>query len=190
MATYNTSEFKKGIKVMVDGDPYLMLECQFVKPGKGQALYRTKLRNLLRDTVIERTYKSGDSLDAADIHDTDMQYLYQNGDSFVFMDPKTFDQPELTKEQVGDYARWLKEGLVCRVTFWNEKPITMEPPKQLILRVDYTEPGFKGNTATNITKPAKVETGAEVGVPPFINVGDMIKVDTETGEYLERVRVD
>jgi elongation factor P len=188
MASYNTSDFKKGIKVMVDGDPYLMIECNFVKPGKGQALYRTKLKNLLRDTVIERTYKSGDSLEAADVHESQMQFLYRDGDGFVFMDPDTFDQPTLTKEQVGDDAKWLKDGLICSIVFWNEKPIAFSPPNHLVLKVEYAEPGARGNTATNVTKPAKLETGAEVQVPIFIDTGEWIKVDTRTGEYIERAK--
>lgn len=188
MASYNTSDFRKGIKIQLDGDPYLMLECNFVKPGKGQALYRTKLKNLIRNTVIERTYKSGDSLEAADVRDVDMQFLYRDGENFVFMDPDTFEQPTLTKEQVGDNAKWLKDGLTCSITFWNEKPIDFSPPNQLVLKVEYTEPGARGNTATNVLKPARLETGAEVNVPIFIEAGEFIKVDTRTCEYLERAR--
>lgn len=188
MASYNTSDFKKGIKVQIDGDPYLMIECNFVKPGKGQALYRTKLKNLIRNTVLERTYKSGDSLEAADVRDESLQFLYRDGENFVFMDPDTFDQPSLTAEQVGDDAKWLKDGLVCSITFWNEKPIAFSPPNQLILKVEYAEPGARGNTATNVTKTAKLETGAEVQVPIFIETGEYIKVDTRTSEYIERAK--
>lgn len=188
MASYNTSDFKKGIKVMVDGDPFLMIECNFVKPGKGQALYRTRLRNLIRDNTIERTYKSGDSLDAADVEDVSMQFLYRDGANFVFMDPDTFEQPTLTAEQVGDEAKWLKDGLMCQITFFNGKAITFSPPNHLVLRVEYAEPGARGNTATNVTKTAKLETGAEVQVPIFIETGELIKVDTRTSEYLERVK--
>lgn len=188
MASYNTSDFKKGLKVMVDGDPYLMVECNFVKPGKGQALYRTKLKNLIRNSVIDRTYKSGDSLEAADVRDEQLQFLYRDGDNFVFMDPETFDQPILTKEQVGDEAQWLKDGLVCNITFFNDKPIAFAPPNHLVLRVEYTEPGARGNTATNVNKKARLETGAEVAVPIFIETGELIKVDTRTKEYIERVR--
>lgn len=190
MASYNTSDFKKGIKVMLDGDPYLMVECNFVKPGKGQALYRTKLRHLLRDTTIERTYKSGDSLEAADIHESPMQYLYRDGDNYIFMDPDTYDQPAVPSAVVGEAAEWLKDGLTCNITFFNERPISVAPPNHLVLRVEYTEPGARGNTATNVSKPAKLETGAEVQVPIFINPGELIKVDTRTHEYIERVRED
>lgn len=188
MTSYNTSQFRKGLKVLLDGEPYLIMECEFVKPGKGQALYRTKLRNLLKNTVIDRTYKSGDSIEAADVRDTDMEFLYRDGGNFVFMDPETFDQPSLTAEQVGDDAKWLKDGLRCNITFWNDRPIAFSPPNQLVLRIEYTEPGARGNTASNVTKAAQLETGAEVQVPIFIETGDLIKVDTRTGEYIERVR--
>ena len=188
MPSYNTSQFRKGLKVLLDGDPYLMIECNFVKPGKGQALYRTKLRNLLKNTVIDRTYKSGDSIDGADVRDTELQFLYFDGNNYVFMDPETYDQPALTADQVGEDAKWLKEGMTCGVTFWNDQPIALSVPNHLVLRIEYTEPGAKGNTATNVTKPAKVETGAEVQVPNFVETGELIKVDTRTGEYIERVR--
>jgi elongation factor P len=188
MATYNTSELRKGLKVEIDGVPFVVMECQFVKPGKGQALYRLKLQNLLRGTTIERTLKSGDNIDAADVREDDMQYLYRDGDNFVFMDPKTFDQPSVPKELVGDNAKWLKDGLNVKMLFHNEKPISVDPPAQLVLRVEYTEPGARGNTATNVTKEAKLETGALVQVPIFIEAGELIKVDTATSEYIERVR--
>ena len=190
MGSYNTSEFRKGLKVQVDGEPYLMIECNFVKPGKGQALYRTKLRNLLKNTVVDRTYKSGDSIDSADVRDSELEFLYQDGNNYVFMDPETFEQPSLTAEQVGDDAKWLKDGLKCQITFWNDKPIAFAPPKHLVYRVEYTEPGAKGNTATIVTKSARLESGAEVQVPIFIETGNLIKVDTRTAEYIERVRED
>lgn len=188
MPSYNTSDFRKGLKVEVDGEPYLMVECNFVKPGKGQALYKCRLRNLIKNTVLDRTYKSGDSIDAADIREAEMQYLYRDGDNFVFMDPETFDQPVLTAEQVGEDAKWLKDGLMCQIMFWNDKPIAFAPPAHLVYRVEYTEPGARGNTATNVTKPARLETGAEIQVPIFIDTGELIKVDTRTGTYIERVK--
>lgn len=188
MASYHTSDFRKGIKVEIDGDPYLMVECNFVKPGKGQAIYKCKLKHLLRGSVIDRNFKSDDSLPGADVRDEEMQFLYRNGETFVFMDTETFEQPELTAEQVGDAGQWLKDGLMCNITFYNDKPISVSPPNHLVLEVVYTEPGARGNTATNVSKPAKLETGAQVNVPIFINQGDKIKVDTRTGEYIERVR--
>jgi len=186
--SYNTSEFKKGLKVQIDGDPYIMIECNFVKPGKGQALYKCKLRNLLRGTVLDRTYKSGDSLEAADITSIDAQYLYKQGEQFVFMDQENYEQYELSKEQVDDAWKWIKEGTVCSMLLYNGNPISMEPPPHMALLVEYAEPAVRGNTATNLTKPVKLETGAEVLVPAFIEQGEIVKVDTRTGEYLERVK--
>jgi elongation factor P len=188
MSVFHTSDFRKGIKVEIEGEPYIMTECNFVKPGKGQALYKCKLKSLIKGSVLDRTFKSDDSLQAADVREAQMQYLYRNGDNFVFMDPDTFDQPELTAEQMGDTAKWLKDGLTCSIVFYNDRPISVEPPNHLVLEVTYAEPGARGNTATNVTKGATVETGAEVQVPIFINQGDKIKVDTRTGEYIERVR--
>jgi elongation factor P len=188
VATYNTSQFGKGLKVQMDGDPYLMIECLFVKPGKGQALYKCKLRNLVRNTVIDRTYKSGDSIEAADIEEIDAQYLYRQVDTFVFMDNKSYEQYELSKEQVDDAWRYLKEGMICSMLLFNNNPIGVTPPNHVVLKVEYCEPGAKGNTATNVTKPCKVETGAEFDCPSFVEMGDMIKIDTRTGEYLERAR--
>ena len=188
MPAYNTSEFKKGLKVQIDGDPYILIECNFVKPGKGQALYKCKLRNLLRGTVLDRTYKSGDSLDAADISSIDAQFLYKQNDLFVFMDNATYEQYELSAEQVDDAWRWLKEGTVCSMLLYNGNPISMEPPNQMVLKVEYAEPSVRGNTATNLTKPVKLETGAEVMVPAFIEQGETIKVYTRTGDYLELVK--
>jgi len=188
VASYNTSEFRKGLKVQLDGDPYIMIECNFVKPGKGQALYKCRLRNLLRGTVLDRTYKSGDSLDAAVIDEIQAQFLYHQQDHFVFMDNESYEQYELTAEQVDDAWRYLKEGMVCNIVLHNNTPISITPPNHVVLKVEYCEPGAKGNTATNVTKPCKVETGAEFGCPFFVNIGDLIKIDTRTGEYLERVK--
>ena len=188
MATYNTSEFRKGLKVQLEGDPYLMIECNFVKPGKGQALYKCKLRNLLRGTVLDRTYKSGDSLEAAEIDEIQAQFLYRQLDQFVFMDNQSFEQYELSKEQVGDAWKYLKEGMVCSMVLFNNRPISISAPNHVVLRVEYCEPAAKGNTATNVTKPCKVESGAEIPCPVFVDMGDLIKIDTRTGAYIERVK--
>ena len=188
MASYNTSEFRKGLKVQMDGEPYSMIECNFVKPGKGQALYKCKLRNLIRNTVIDRTYKSGDSIEAADVEEIEAQYLYRQADTFVFMDTKTYDQYELSTEQIDDGWRYLKEGTICSMLLFNNNPIGMTPPNHVVLKVEYCEPGAKGNTATAVTKPVQVETGAEFECPGFVEIGDLIKVDTRTGQYIERVR--
>jgi len=188
VASYNTSQFRKGLKVQMDGDPYLMIECNFVKPGKGQALYKCKLRNLVRNTVLDRTYKSGDSIEAADIQEIEAQYLYRQADTFVFMDNQSYEQYELSKEQVDDGWRYLKEGMVCSMLLFDNNPIGMTPPNHVVLKVEYCEPGVKGNTATNVTKPCKVETGAGFDCPSFVDMGDLIKIDTRSGEYVERVK--
>jgi elongation factor P len=188
VASYNTSDFRKGLKVQIDGDPYLMIECNFVKPGKGQALYKCKLRNLIRGTVLDRTYKSGDSLEAADIEEIAAQYLYRQGDHFVFMNNESYEQYELESQQVDDAWKYLKEGMECAMVLFNGTPLTLTPPNHVILRVEYCEPGAKGNTASNVTKPVKVETGAEFICPSFVEMGELIKIDTRTGEYIERVK--
>ena len=188
MATYKTNDFRKGLKVQIDGEPYLMIEMNFVKPGKGNALYKCKLRNLVRNTVVDRTYKGGDALEAADVEEIDTQYLYRQGDTFVFMDSSSYEQYELTADQVGDYWKYLKESLSVGMVLYNGNPITLTPPNHVELEITECEPGAKGDTATNVTKPAKVETGAEVLVPIFIKQGNVIKVDTRTGDYVERVR--
>ncbi len=188
MASYNTSDFRKGLKVQIDGDPYLMIECNFVKPGKGNALYKCKLRNLLKGTVLDRTYKGGDSLESADISEIEAQYLYRQGDVFVFMDTTTYDQFELTEEQVDDTWKWIKEGTNCSMMLFNDTPIAVSPPNHVVLKIEYCEPAVRGNTATNLTKPVKLETGAEIMCPAFVELGESIRVDTRTGEYIERVR--
>ena len=188
MAVYKTSEFRKGLKVQIDGDPYLMIEMNFVKPGKGNALYKCKLRNLIRNTVLDRTYKGGDSLEAADVEETDVQYSYRQGDTFVFMDNTTYEQYEFSAEQIDDAWKYLKEGMVCQMTLYNDSPISLSPPNHVELKIEYCEPGAKGNTATNVTKPCKVETGAEFPCPAFVEMGDLVKIDTRTGEYIERVK--
>ncbi len=188
MAVYKTSDFRKGLKVQIDGDPYLMIEMNFVKPGKGNALYKCKLRNLIRGTVLDRTYKGGDSLESADVEEIGCQFLYRQGDTFVFMNTTTFDLYELSIEQVDDAWKYLKEAMQCSMVLFNGNPITMTPPNHVELKVEYCDPGVKGDTATNVTKPAKVETGAEIICPSFVNIGDVIRVDTRTGAYVERVR--
>ncbi|HBT76935.1 MAG TPA: elongation factor P, partial [Planctomycetaceae bacterium] len=165
MPSYNTSDFRKGLKVQIEGDPYIMIECNFVKPGKGQALYKCKLRNLTRGTVLERTYKSGDSLDAADINEIDAQFLYQMGDTFSFMDNVSYEQYELSRDVIDDAWKYLKEGMLCKMMLYNNNPMGITPPNHVVLKVEYTEPAVRGNTATNVTKPAKVDTGAEIMVP-------------------------
>jgi elongation factor P len=188
VASYNTSDFKKGLKVQIDGDPYLMVECNFVKPGKGNALYKCKLRNLLRGTILDRTFKGGDSLEAADVTEISAKFLYRQQDTFVFMDNSSYEQYELSKEQVDDAWKYLKEDTDCQMVLFNNNPISVSPPNHVVLRVEYCEPSVKGDTATKLTKPVKLETGAEIVCPAFVEIGDMIKVDTRSGEYLERAK--
>ena len=187
MSTYNTSEFRKGLKVLIDGEPYLMVDTEFTKPGKGQAVYRTKLKNLVRGNVIDRTYRSGDKIDGADVSEETLQYLYNDSKNWFFMNQETFEQYSIPKDNLNDADKWLKDGTAVDVTFWNDQPLTLDAPKHVELAVAYCEPGAKGNTATNVQKPAKLETGAEITVPFFINIGDVVKVDTRSGEYIERV---
>jgi elongation factor P len=186
VASYNTSDFKKGLKVQIDGDPYLMVECNFVKPGKGNALYKCKLRNLLRGTILDRTFKGGDSLEAADVTEISAQFLYRQQDMWVFMDNANYEQYELTGDQVDEAWKYLKEGMVCSMVLFNNGPISVSPPNHVVLKVEYAEPAVKGDTATKLTKTVKLETGAEITCPAFVEMGDMIKVDTRSGEYLER----
>jgi elongation factor P len=188
VASYNTSQFKKGLKVQIDGDPYLMVECNFVKPGKGNALYKCRLKNLLRNTILERTYKGGDALEAADITEIAAQFLYRQGDLWVFMDNISYEQYELNKDQVDDAWKYIKEGMVCQMVLFNNQPISVTPPNHVVLKIEYCEPAVRGNTATNLTKPCRVETGADITCPAFVEIGELIKVDTRDGEYLERVK--
>jgi elongation factor P len=188
VASYNTSDFRKGLKIQIDGDPYLMVECNFVKPGKGQALYKCRMKNLIRGTTLDRTYKSGDSLEAADITEIEGQYLYRQGEKWVFMDTTSFEQYELNADQVDDAWKYLKDGMMCQLLLFNDTPISLTPPNHVILNIEYCEPAVRGNTATGVTKPVRVETGADILCPAFIEMGDVIKVDTRTGEYIERVK--
>lgn len=188
MPQINAGDFKKGTKIVLEGEPYDMMECNFVKPGKGSALYKCKLRNLLKNTIIDRTYKSGDSLEAADVRKGEGQFLYKDRGGLTFMDTETFDQNSVPEAVVGDSAKWLLDGTVCTLMYWNERVIEVIPPSHMSLRVTYTEPAARGNTSGNITKAATVETGATVAVPAFIEQDEVIRVDTRTGEYIERVK--
>jgi elongation factor P len=188
VATYSTNEFRKGLKIQIDGTPYQMVEMNFRKPGKGAALYECKLKNLIRGTVTDKTYRAGQSLEVADVSEFTAQYLYRQGDGFVFMKNDDYEQYELTPDQVGDEARFLKEGLDCQLVIYNDNPIAVTLPNHVVLQVEYCEPTVKGNTATNVQKPVKLETGAEIGAPAFINIGDWLRVDTRTGDYIERTK--
>jgi len=188
MAIYSTNEFKGGLKVMLDGDPCAIIENEFVKPGKGQAFNRVKIRNLKTGRVLEKTFKSGETLEGADVLETDMQYLYTDGEFWHFMDPNSFEQVSADAAAVGDTVKWLKEQDICTLTLWNGTPIIVEPPKFVVLTITDTDPGLKGDTSGSGGKPATLETGAVVRVPLFVQIGEAIKVDTRTGEYVSRAK--
>lgn len=188
MPQINAGEWRKGTKVILEGDPYEMLECNFVKPGKGQALYKLRLRNLLKGSILDRTFRSGDSLEAADIRKSDGQFLYKDANGFVFMDNGSYEQYTIPAEICEEKARFLMDGMICELLFWNDQIIDMDPPSHVVMEITYTEPAVRGNTATNVTKPATVTSGATIQVPAFVGQGERVKVDTRTGEYVERVR--
>jgi elongation factor P len=188
MATYSTNEFKGGLKIMLDGDPYSIVENEIVKPGKGQAFNRVRIKNLKTGRTIEKTFKSGDSVEAADVVDVEMQYLYNDGEFWHFMDPATFEQMAATAVVVDDAKLWLKEQSLCEITLWNGVPLSVTPPNFVVLTVTETDPGMRGNTAQGGTKPAKLESGAVVNVPLFIDQGEAIKVDTRNRAYVSRAK--
>jgi len=188
MATFSTNEFKSGLKVMLDGDPCTIMENEFVKPGKGQAFNRVKLRNLKTGRVIERTYKSGETIEGADVVDTVMQYLYADGEFWHFMVPDTFEQYAAGESALADSAKWLKDQDVCTVTLWNNQPLSVTPPNFVVLKITETDPGVRGDTSSGGSKPATLETGAVVRVPLFLEEGELIKVDTRSGEYVARAK--
>ena len=189
MASYSTNEFRSGLKVLLDGDPCVILENEFVKPGKGQAFNRVRLRNLMSNRVWERTFKSGESLEGADVVERDMEYLYTDGEFWHFMvTDGSFEQFAADGKAVGDCMKWLKEQDVYQVTLYNGAPLSVTPPNFVELEVVDTDPGMKGDTAQGGSKPATLSTGAVVSVPLFITIGEVLKVDTRSGEYVSRVK--
>ncbi len=188
MATYTTNQFKGGLKLMLDGEPYSIVENEFVKPGKGQAFNRVKLRNLKTGKVLDRTFKSGESVEAADVLETELQYLYNDGEHWYFMDTETFDQVAANRAAMGDADKWIKEQDVCDVTLWNGEPLQVDPPAFVELKVIETDPGVRGDTSSGGSKPATVETGAVVRVPLFLEEGEIIRIDTRKAEYVSRVK--
>ncbi|UQA61990.1 elongation factor P [Polyangium aurulentum] len=185
----DTSDIRKGIKLMLDGnkDPYVVVEFQFVKPGKGQAFTRVKLKNMVSGAVLERTLKSGEKIEIANVEQRQMQYIYPEGSDFVFMDPATGEQFTIGGDKIGDDSRWLSDGLKVDVTLHEGNPIGVDLPASVVLQITNSEPGVKGDTASGATKPATVSTGATVNVPLFVKEGEWIKIDTAEGRYLERV---
>lgn len=187
MAQATTNEFRTGLKVELDGQPYIMVYNEFVKPGKGQAFNRTKLKNLFTGRIVEKTFKSGDKIELADVHETSMRLLYEDADGFVFMDDESFEQFTVGTESVADVKQWLKEDTIYEVIFYKGSPVLVTPPTFMELKITETTPGERGDTSGRVLKPATVETGAEIQIPIFINEEEIIKVDTRTGEYVSRV---
>jgi len=188
MASYSTNEFRGGLKLLLDGDPVSIIENELVKPGKGQAFNRVKLRNLKTGRMVERTFKSGESVEAADVVDVDMEFSYNDGEFWYFMDPNTFEQVGAGDAAMTDAAKWLKGQELCTVTLWDGSPLMVTPPNFVELVVTETDPGLKGDTAQGGTKPATLESGAVVKVPLFIEQGEVLKVDTRSGDYVSRVK--
>ena len=187
MATYDTSDIRKGLKVMMDGSPWNIVEFQFVKPGKGAAFTRTKFKNLLTGSVVERNIRSGEKMESADVEVKQMQYLFKDGEFFTFMDTTNYEQVAIPSETIGDDALFMPEQTVVDILFFDGRAVGVTLPNFIEQKIVSTDPGFRGDTATGSTKPAKIATGATVNVPLFMNVGDTIKIDTRSGEYLERV---
>ncbi|MCE0557059.1 MULTISPECIES: elongation factor P [Motilimonas] len=188
MATYSTSDFRSGLKIMLDNEPCAIIENEFVKPGKGQAFNRVRIRRLLSGKVLEKTFKSGESVEAADVMDYDLAYLYNDGEFWHFMNNDTFEQVAADAKAVGDQGKWLIEQDICTITTWNDNPIAVTPPNFVEIEVTETDPGLKGDTAGTGGKPATLATGAVVRVPLFIQIGEVIKVDTRSAEYVGRVK--
>ncbi|WP_309567571.1 elongation factor P [Coxiella-like endosymbiont] len=188
MPIYSTNEFHSGLKVIIDGDPCSIIENEFIKPGKGQAFNRVKFRNLKTGRVLERTFKSSETLPSANVVEVEMQYLYNDREFWHFMVPETYEQYAATSKIVGDTKQWLKKETLYTVTIWNGSPLSVHPPKFVELKIIETEPGVRGDTVTHGTKPAKLESGTIVRVPLFLNKGEVIKVDTRRGEYVSRAK--
>jgi elongation factor P len=188
MGSISTNEFKSGVKIILDNDPFSIVENEMVKPGKGQAFNRVRVRNLKTGRVIERTFKSGDTVETADVLEADMQYLYTDGEFYHFMVPDTFEQFTASKSAMGESAQWLKDGSNCVVMLWNGVPLNVTAPAHVELKIVQSDPGVRGDTATGGGKPATLETGAVVRVPLFIDEGETIRVDTRTGQYIARAK--
>ena len=186
--SYSTNDFRSGLKIILDGEPYNIVENEFVKPGKGQAFSRVRVRNLKSGRIIDRTFKSNETVEEADVFEFDVQYLYNDGALWHFMHPETFEQYAADEIQVGEAAQWLSEQDTCRMMLWNGQPLTVEPPNFVELKITETDPGVRGDTSGGGGKPATVETGAVVRVPLFVAEGEVIKIDTRTGEYTARVK--
>ena len=186
-SVYMAGDFRNGTTFEMDGNVYRVVEFQHVKPGKGAAFVRTKLKNVINGSVLEKTFNPSEKYPGAEIEKRDMQYLYQDGDLYYFMDNNTYEQIPLNEEQIGDALKYMKENMDMKILSYKGKVFAVEPPMFVELEVTYTEPGFSGNTTTTSGKPAKLENGLEISVPLFVEIGDKIRIDTRTGEYMERV---
>jgi elongation factor P len=183
----DVSELKKNAKLEIDGHPWIVTDYQFVKPGKGQGLYKCRIKNMITGAVIDRTWRSGEKLEAADVESRQFQYLFGGPDGYTFMDNASYEQIELSSELVGDDSRFLMDQLPVDILFFKGRPVGVTLPGHVIMEIVDSEPGVKGDTATNVTKAATVQTGLQVQVPIFLRIGDRIKISTETGNYVERV---
>lgn len=185
---YDTSDIRKGLKITIDGVPFVFVEFQFVKPGKGQAFTRSKMRNMISGSIMEKTWKQGEKFPRADLEERQMQFLYKEGEDFVFMDTGNYEQIQLGADQMADTAEYLLDGTMVDILLFEGRAIGITPPTFVELKVVETEPGFKGDTSGNTGKPATMNTGLKVQVPLFVNEGETIRIDTRTGEYVERVK--
>ena len=185
---YEAGDLKKGLKIQIDGAPYVIVQFEFVKPGKGQALYKCRLKNMITGVQFDKTYRSGEKFEEANLEERNMEYLYAEGDNYCFMNSQTFEQEFVSKDQMGDTLDLLKDNTVCSVLFFDGKPIGVTLPNFMELKVVKSDPWAKGDTATGSTKPAILETGFQVQVPPFVEEGEILKIDTRTKEYVERVK--
>ncbi len=188
MATYNTNSFKSGLRIILDRDPYIIMENEFVKPGKGQAFNRVRVKNLKTGKTIDKTFKSGENVEAADVMDTDMQYLYTDGEFWHFMVQDTFEQYAAGEAAVAEAKLWLKDQDICQVTLWNNEPLIVNPPNFVELEIVETDPGVRGDTASGGIKPATLSTSAVIRVPLFIEQGEIVRIDTRSKEYVSRVK--
>ena len=188
MGSYTTNEFRSGLRILIEGDPCVIVENEVVKPGKGQAFNRVRIKNLKTRKTVEKTFKSGENVESADVIETEMQYLYHDGELWHFMQPDTFEQYAADNQSVGSAKNWLKEQDLCQITLWNNVPLVVIPPNFVELEIVKTDPGLRGDTASGGGKPASLSTGAVVRVPLFVEEGEIIRIDTRTGEYVSRVK--
>ena len=185
---YESGDLRKGLKIEINGEPYIIVQFNFVKPGKGQALYKCKLKNMLSGVIVDQTFRSGEKFKEANLEEQEMEYLYSDGNNYCFMNTSTYEQEFLSEDQVGEFLKFLKENTVCNVLFFDGKAIGISLPNFVNLKIVKTDPWVKGDTAAGSTKPAMLETNYVIQVPPFVEKGEIVKIDTRTGEYVERVK--